>query len=596
MAKMIFISPYLRGGKNAATLSNRAHYIATRDGVEKLMGDRGDEPPTTKQEQFIERVVKSFPEAKELPEYEGYLARKTKDTAAALIDEVWEEYVSAQDQRENFLDYVSHRPGVKLDGDHGLWNQDGKVPVLSKVMEEVANHDGIIWTPVVSIRREDAERLGFTDADNWRNLVNSCTAEIAKGYKISPKNLRWYAALHEKANNYHIHMLIFSANPREGYLTKEGIRQVKSAFATHIFQQDLVQVYEQKTAARELTQESAEHRMIELIRQMEIGAIENERLEQLTGELVDRLQNTKGKKVYGYLPPATKRIVDAIVDELSKDQRVASAYKLWQDMKEEVCRTYASDPPQRFPLSQQKEFKPVRNMVIREALKLGDTLCSFDDREMEDEPEEIQLTEQSPGQGQQVMYQRARRYRDAKAVLQEEKATQELKAVAVQELRTLWEEGYTAAAHQLGKCYRDGVGVKADLKLAVEWFQKSAEAGNSYSQYTLGKLYLLGKQVPQDMDQAQRYLSQSAAQGNIYAQYCLDHINDWQTATVGSCVVRMLHHMGNIFREQAASDTFQQGMQIDKKQRAELQEKRIAMGHKPDDHPDYTGPTMSAPW
>lgn len=168
VAKMIFISPYLRGGKNAATLSNRTHYIATRDGVEKLMGDRGDEPPTKKQEQFIERVVKSFPEAKELPEYEGYLAHKTKDTAAALIDEVWEEYISAQDQRENFLDYVSHRPGVKSDGDHGLWDKDGKVPNLAKVMNEVANHGGIIWTPVVSIRREDATRLGYDRAEAWQ--------------------------------------------------------------------------------------------------------------------------------------------------------------------------------------------------------------------------------------------------------------------------------------------------------------------------------------------------------------------------------------------------------------------------------------------
>ena len=166
-------------------------------------------------------------------------------------------------------------------------------------------------------------------------------------------------------------MVVFSANPREGYLTRQGIRDVKSALATHIFEQDLLQVYERKTEYRNELQRSAQDSMAELIFQMETGTVRDLRLRQLTAELAERLKHTKGKKVYGYLPPQVKRIVDEIVDELSKDERIAAAYTLWLDMRDEVWKTYSDTLPERGPLSQQKEFKPVRNMVIREALKLS---------------------------------------------------------------------------------------------------------------------------------------------------------------------------------------------------------------------------------
>ena len=319
MARLIFISPYLKGGKEKAALSRRTKYIATREGVELLKSEHGDEPATEKQRSFILRMLKSFPQMMELGEYEDYLAVPTKDSAAELIDRAWEQFVTAMDQRENFLDYVSHRPGVKLEGDHGLWDQDGKVRDLSRAVEEVAQHEGIVWTPVVSLRREDAERLGYTNVENWRALVNSCSQEIADGYKIPLSHLRWYAALHEKEKHVHIHMVVFSSNPKEGYLTKQGIRDIKSAFATHIFEQDLVQVYERKTEYRNELQRSAEERMRELISQMAHSSVHSERLEQLTEELAARLKNTRGKGgriVYGYLPAGDKRIVDEIVDEL----------------------------------------------------------------------------------------------------------------------------------------------------------------------------------------------------------------------------------------------------------------------------------------
>ena len=484
MARLIFISPYLKGGKEKAALSRRTKYIATREGVELLKSERGDTPATKKQQSFILRLLESFPQMTELGEYEDYTAAQTKDTAAELIDRAWEQFVTAMDQRENFLDYVSHRPGVQKDGDHGLWDKNGKVQNLSAAVEEVAGHEGIVWTPVVSLRREDAERLGYTNAENWLALVNACTKELSDGYKISPKNLRWYAALHEKEKHIHIHMVVFSADPKEGYLTKQGIRYIKSAFAKHIFEQDLLQVYERKTEFRNTLQRSAEEKMAELVFQMENGSIYNERIEQLTVELAERLKHTKGRKVYGYLPPQVKRIVDEIVDELSKDERVAAAYALWQEMQDEVCRTYSEELPERLPLSKQKEFKPVRNMVIREALKLCEQTQNVSTAEETAEP----------------------------------------------------------------------------------------ETGEAQTHIT------------EIADGASREHVPPASIGRPES-------HDQPTPT-GAAVIRMLHHMSQIFRENAVADATHKGMQIDRKRRRALQDKRIALGHKPDDHEEQ-GQTMS---
>lgn len=663
MSRIIFISPYLKGGKDAAALSNRTRYIATREGVERLKDDSADLAPTPSQEEFISRALKQFPEAKEMLEYEGFRDTPSRKTASEFIEQVWEQYVVTMDDRENFLDYVSHRPGVKSQGDHGLWDANGKVENLAKAAEEVANHQGNVWTPVVTIRRADAERLGYTDVDNWRAVVNASISEIAEAYKIAPNHLRWYAALHEKEVNYHIHMVIFSTDPKEGYLNKDGIQKVKSVFARHIFEQDLISTYKRQTEYRNTLQYEAEARMKELVEQMRSGTVFDERLAMLTEELSSRLKDVKGRKVYGYLPAPVKSIVDTIVDELSRDERVAEAYSLWQEMRDEVCMTYSNTPPERKPLSQQKEFKPVRNMVVREALRLSEQPLSFDDEDMDDEPEtedeKYADTPPVPPKTRPV-YELADRYRKAKATLYDSAADTNEKHKAIGELRTLWGEGFVVAAHQIGKCFRDGVGVERDAAESIHWFRQSAdegldcseyalgkllleqgstaegikylsraaeqnnsyaqyrlgkehlsgkntpkdinaavsylkesaEAGNQYAQYALGKLYLMGEDVPQDTELAVQYLSLSAAQGNAYAQFYLDHKDDWIQASVASAVVRMLHHMSRIFEDSFAADSTRLGVQIDKKRRREMRDKRIAMGHKPDDHEEPIQQTM----
>ena len=559
------------------------------------------------------------------------------------------------DSRENYLDYVANRPGVKSLGEHGLWNVDGKVISLENAVAEVAQHQGNVWTPIISLSRENAERLGYTDIENWQALINASITDIAKGYKIHPDHLRWYAALHEKEKHLHVHMVIFSTAPKEGFLTKQGIRSIKSALVSTIYRNERLHIYEQKDHQRSILQQEAEEQMASLIEQMSTGTLQNDKLELLVADLAKRLQEVDGKKVYGYLPPRIKRIVDEIVDELAKDERVSAAYSLWQDLREQLCIDYNQTPPQRIPLSQQKEFKTVRNMVIRETLRLSETNFTFEDDAMTDEPEP-EYPPAPPAQSPaQTIYQQAHFYRRAKTVLNDADADPGEKAMALVTLRRLWEDGYSIAAHQLGKAYRDGVGSPVDQEAAAEWFRKSAEAGNDcsayalgkllleqgkfsqarswlqkaamqknqyaqyrlgkllligaddvpkdmdaairhlkdsaahgnqFAQYTLGKLYLLGHEVKTDREEALLYLSQAAAQGNTYAQYFIDHQNDFNGASVGTAVLRMLHQMSRIFRENAAQPAIYAGMQIDKKRRRRLQEKRMAMGHKVDDHGD----------
>ncbi|MEY8360608.1 MobP3 family relaxase [Flavonifractor plautii] len=471
------MSPYLKGGRDTAKLSNRTRYIATRPGVEVLRGKQQDQPATKKQQAYIQSLLRDFPGAKELLEYEDYCNAPTQANANTFIRQVQEDFAEPMSRMENYLDYVSHRPGVQMDGEHGLWCARGKVRNLSQAVRGVAEHTGSVWTPVVAIRREDAERLGYNDAESWRQLVCACAPEIARGYRIPLEHLRWYAAFHRKEDSVHIHMVVFSSNLKEGYLTKQGIRQVKSAFGRRIFRQDLLHIYEQKTEYRDALGRDAERTMAELIAQMETGQLQNENLEQPILELSRRLQNTKGKTVYGYLPPTAKALVDAIVDELAKEERVAAAYDLWNQMREEVCRTYSEQLPERLLLSKQKEFKAVRNMVVREVLQLG--------------------------------------------------------------------RGEHPTADEI-------------VHMPTPSGTPPAQSGLPY-----------GAHHPQQ---------EAAHHQRTQTHRAVSH------ADTARCVLQLFHSMGRIFREQSASDAIQTGLHIDRKRRRMLREKRMALGHKADDH------------
>ena len=520
MARIVLISPYLKGGQNAAKLAQRTRYVATRPGVELLADERSTLPATKKQQEFIARLLKSFPSCWELIEYEEYLDHPTQGNASAFIQQVQEDYMEALDQKENFIDYISHRPGVQKDGEHGLWDANGKVKNLAQAVREVAEHTGNVWTPVVALRREDAERLGYDNAKNWRALINASVCEIAAAYKIQPDHLRWYAAFHQKPQKMHIHMIIFSTDPKEGYLTKDGIRQVKSAFARRIYQADRMHVYRQKNQSRDALQWEARRAMAECIVQLKRGTIRNPKLEKLITELADRLQETRGRKVYGYLPPRTKAIVDAIVEELAKDQQVSAAYEVWQKLYEQICLDYNEQLPKRLPLSQQKEFKTVRNMVIQETL--------------------------------QWMAER-QQYAEAVAGTPAEPETPE-RSTPTENTPTVFPAPENSGAPPAP----ENADTSADTSRPDSTDLPPSE----------------GKRPVYEPPQSD---VQNRTAGSTY-----------DSPTVGEAVVRMLHHMSRIFEDNSRTDRIHRGLQIDRKRRQELQRKRLAMGHKADDHEEIS--------
>ena len=531
MARIVLISPYLKGGQNAAKLAQRTRYVATRPGVELLADERSTLPATKKQQEFIARLLKSFPSCWELIEYEEYLDHPTQGSASAFIQQVREDYMEALEQKENFIDYISHRPGVQKDGEHGLWDAHGKVQNLAQAVREVAEHTGNVWTPVVALRREDAERLGYDNAENWQALVNASICDIAKAYKIRPENLRWYAAFHQKPNQVHIHMIIFSADPKEGYLTKEGIREMKSVFARRIYHADRMHIYQQKDTARQELQAQNRKAMVECIAQLEHGVVDNPRLEQLTAELANRLLTIKGRKVYGYLPPRVKAIVDAIVEEMAKDERVSAAYKTCQTLYEQVCLDYDQRPRKRLPLSQQKEFRSVRNMVIQE------TLQWIAERQRYADVRRTPSMQEGP-----IIKKDA-----AEAAPKNSEVTASLASAQPKSDRA-------ASAAPEDSASSDDAASKGTTPPAAEdaptFFQQSVHPDQQ---------------------------KESAPAGE-----------DYHAPTVGEAVVRMLHHMSRIFEGNSKIDQIHRGLQIDRKRRHELQRKRLAMGHKPDDHEEQT--------
>ena len=530
MARIVLISPYLKGGQNAAKLAQRTRYVATRPGVELLADERSTLPATNKQRDFITRLLKSFPSCWELIEYEEYLDHPTQGSASAFIQQVQEDYMEALEQKENFIDYISHRPGVQKDGEHGLWDAHGKVQNLARAVREVAEHSGNVWTPVVALRREDAERLGYDNAENWQALVKASANDIAAAYKIQSDNLRWYAAFHRKPKQVHIHMIVFSTDPREGYLTKEGIRQVKSAFARRIYYADRMHIYQQKDTARQELQTRTRKAMLECIAQLKHGAVDNP-LEQLTEELAERLLTVKGRKVYGYLPPRTKAIVDAIVEEIAKDEKVAAAYTAWQELYEQVCRDYDEKLRERLPLSQQKEFRTVRNMVIQETLQW--------------------IAERQ-------------QYADA------------LRTPSTQEGTIIKKDAAEAAPKNSE--------VTASLASAQPKSDRAASAAPEDP--TSADAAASDGTTPPAVEDAPAFSQQS-----VYPDQQKESAPagaDYHALTVRETVVRMLHHMSRIFEDNSKIDQIHRGLQIDRKRRQELQRKRLAIGHKPDDHEEQT--------
>lgn len=376
MPRVIFKCPHIKGGtaKAAAHLGNAVGYIATRKGVQRIDPGKMDLPATENQINMVEKLAREFPLSKGLDEYADYQKSPTRGNASEFITRAVEENLDQIAKIENYVDYIAKRPRAQRFGAHGLFNGSNEPLTLSKIQNEVAHHPGTVWLPVISLKREDAARLGFDNAENWKSFLSSYSVEMAKAMKIPLDQFRWYAAFHDQSHHPHIHMICYSADGKSGYLTEHGIEQIKSGLVKEIFRNDLTEIYARQTQRRDSLNQDTQKILRQLIQQMQDGTLTNERIEQLMLELAKQLKNTSGKKQYGYLKPSVKSLVDEIVDELERDERVAAAYNLWYEMREEVLRTYKDDLPERIPLSRQKEFKRIKNIVIQEAVRLGTQL------------------------------------------------------------------------------------------------------------------------------------------------------------------------------------------------------------------------------
>ena len=652
MARLIVKSPYIKcGGGNSA--GGYMRYIATRERVELIQNDR---PPTRKQEQLIAKLVKDFPDAKEMGEYGDYQEHPTKANASAFISQALEENWSDVQKSDGYMKYIATRPRAERLGSHGLFGDKDGVE-LDKAMAELENYTGNVWTHIISLKREDAERLGYDNARAWRNLLRAHRNDIAAAMNIPPQDFRWYAAFHDEGDHPHVHMMAWSVKPGQAYLSQDGIRQIKSKLTNDIFQQEMLHLYEQKTISCDQLVREARQAMRELVQQMRTRICDHPEAERLMQELVLQLETVKGKKSYGYLPKKQKALVDEIVDQMEQLPTVAECYEQWWQLQGQVEDFYSEKERHRPPLSRQKEFRQIKNAVIQEAetirlgkitfedetldLRQGDEVdngkdVSWDFRtlrmdvqdeysslaERDDAVESMrELAENGDIHAQYFMGELYRdgpllppdwvmaRYWFDKAAKQGYAAAQyalgklylsDDASVHDPELGIQWLEhaaynGNHYASYRLGKEYLKGEVVRKDTRKAMDHIYTSAQAGNLHAQYLLGKLLLQGKVIDQDKEESIQWLTQAAEHGHNYAQCLLKRQSASTAPEVFLAVTRLLHHMANIFQNNSLPQSGTGLTHIDRKRRQELREKRLVHGHKEDDHEEqqYGGWNMT---
>ncbi len=589
MSQLIVTSRYLKSGnqKNKTKRRNYTKYIATRETVEirsQKFVDRNANA-TKNQKELIDDLLSDFPEAKRYLEYEDYTANPTVENASELISMIIERNADVIGNRQNFVGYMAMRPGVQKRGSHGLFNEKDEPIILDRVANEIANHKGNVWSHVVSLRREDAVRLGYDNSEVWRDLVKRHISDIAKAQRIPLCNLKWYAAFHDTTHHPHIHLLVYSTNPKQGFLTTKGIDQIRSAFANDIFHDDLQSIYQEQTLSRDELKAVSKTEFESIARKIQQGGFDNSQLENFIYKLHSQLQKVKGKKVYGYLPPEVKETVNNIFSELAKDENVRQIYEKWCSLERLKYKTYTQKEKEMSALTENKVFQPVRNMIIRTVLNMKpfDANTEIEGSEPNDEyfdntPQSMSplfdeaepLAETETDESAAAIknfikwndqYKKACKLiygKDAK--LNDFKKAEQLllsesqrgNVLAVYDLGKLYSTDklgekseeisiakYTQALqgflqiepnskklkpyvqYRIGKMFCYGRGTEQDYEKAFEWFQRSAKQKNKFAQFSLANLYYYGSGVEKDLSQAFLWYQRSSSQGQPYAAYSI---------------------------------------------------------------------------
>lgn len=584
MARLIVKSPFIKGGGGGA--GGYAKYIGTRDGVELLPA--------------------------------GY------------------------------MEYMAERPRS-----HGLFGDEDNVD-LNSAMQELNEYPGNIWTHIISLKREDAERLGYDHAAQWRNLLRTHRNEIAEAMHIPPSDFRWYAAFHDEGDHPHIHMMAWSAKPGQAYLSQDGIRQIKSKLTNDIFKQEMLHTYEQKSSSRDELVRKTRAEMKSLVQEMQQAIGNHPEVESLMIRLVSQLESVQGKKKYGYLPKDIKSTVDEIVNQMERFPAVDDCYQVWWELQCQIEDFYSERERQRPPLSDQKEFRSIKNAVIQKAenIRLGkvtfedefaETMVEQDATDISSLPyddwklwmvtqdDTAPMTDRDDAKAQLIteaengdlhaqyltgrLYQNgpvlipdnmealywfeqaarqghtAAQYAVAQILLSRDPEVHDSK-LGIQWLECAVRNKNDHAAYRLGKEYLKGEIVAKDTAKAMDFLTQSAEAGNHYAQYALAKLCL----EEHEPEQAHYWFTQSAAQGNGHAQFFLDCWDSMKAPSVMLAATRLLLHMGRVFQERTPIPSVPNGIQIDRKRLQQIREKKIAMGHKPDDHEEQSQSGTSMSW
>ncbi len=455
-------------------------YIATREGVEVLTG-KG--PTTEKQKELVAKLLKDFPDMRDSFEYEDYKQAPTLHTASALISAALDSHMQNLQSENGYLRYIATRPGAEKHGAHGLFGRQENTE-LTAAMHDLTAHDGNVWTIIYSLHREDADRLGYNNAAAWRKLLVSQQNKFAEAFHVPVSALHWYAAYHDADTHPHIHMMIWT--DQETVLKRDAVVKLRSAMTNSIFQAELENLYIRKDAVYKDVTEAARAVMHELVDRMESVSAQPASIQQKLLELALELCTTGGKKQYAYLKKPLKDMVDSIVDELEKLPEVAAYYSVWNGVRDTLEGYYKNRPRQHNPLSQQKEFRAIKNAIIQEA----------------------------------------------------------------ERLRQQMEQTQTASEQETSQ----------DEEPSAENTSTDASANPTLTDENTSSTFSHLARLPSE------YLLNST--------------------------VRLFHQMGQIFRENAAPPSNPMGIRVDSKRRKKLMQKRLAMGHKQDDHEQNYGQTL----
>ena len=554
--------------------------------------------------------------------------------------------------RGGYVEYIAKREGVEIlrsgmagyigerQGSNGLFSDEGEKINISAIKKEIDSHNGNVWGMIISLKREDAERLGYNSAEQWVNLLRSRRNDIAKEMNILPSNLRWYAAYHNKETNPHVHIMIWSKDAKEPYLSREGIHNLKQTFATDIFRQELTSIYKKQTEVRDDLKGEYKSTIARVVAEIKNGdhSVPSELVMKMQ-LLSERLQKHKGKKVYGYLDKSTKALVNEIVKMLGSDPQLSELYDAWYGYKCETVRTYTDTMPDKIPIEENEEFKSIRNAVVSAVRDIHtppeqpDYAVDYDYSKLKEHKDDFDyLYRYANAYDDPIGYYRLGRY-----YLEQ---TDDMEN-AEWWLRMAADEGNSLSAYLIYKAYHDGkfdekpsdkmkyLRMAADAKFgyaeyeyakylrdkspeeAKEYLRRAAEHGCHQAEYAYGKILFEGGNREEarewfersavedewtqtrvglllcyqyeDYEAGKEYMNSAAEQGYEPAKEAIRAINNNLNAQIVIGICDLFYYASNIIDDRA-EDMYAKEHQvnyhgIDKKQRRETQAKKNAQGH-----------------